>query len=926
MTMLSGAREGGWTRLRHLTAWAAARDLATFVVPGLEIARAHGLDLAAAGLRPVATPRHAAVLLVVGELPDGLRRAAAVVWAQMPRPRAVLVLGVGGIDPLPGPDLAVPLRQEALATGVAELRRRFAVGAFSPTATDFDAAAVRTTTTYTCPMHPEIVRAEQGRCPICGMDLVAREEAGGMDHDRANDDTHGMEHQGQQQAAHTGGCQGYTCPMHPDVVQDGPGSCPICGMDLVPRGGDTRSGESQAGDKTPEGERGVYTCPMHPEIAADEPGSCPICGMDLVPRGETGEETGHDAPDDERGAGKGVYTCPMHPEVVRDEPGSCPVCGMDLVPREANTVGEQEGSGEEAAGDEVAGGQAGYTCPMHPEIARNGPGRCPICGMDLVPREAVGGGMEHGHAGVDAHGEPVAQRGEQHQGYACPMHPEVVQDGPGSCPLCGMDLVPQGRDTTGSEGAAEATAAAGEMGTYTCPMHPEIVRDMAGTCPVCGMDLVPYGATDTGHTGHDAHTGTRDGDQGDDEAAGQHVGHDDMLHPQQARHGDHVDHAPSGQQGEAGGTAHSGHDMSGMDQSDHSSHDMHGMDHGDHDMGGGFMSMVMMTQDLPRSADGLPMEWLDVPFGPLFSGLPGGLALTLTLDGDTVAEARATSATARGLEGSWPGSVAGLPDRLARLDPLAPVAYRLLAERALAAVADTAPAEASGRVQIGALERERVVSHLNWLAAFARLLGLPWLAAEATRRHRALRQAGDVGTVAREAARITALVRRVHRTPLLARSLRGVGAPRATAAPPCSGPVARAAGAATDARGDDPLYRALGFMPLTGEGDDAWARLALRLAEIAQSLDLVAAAGALDPPPFHLHVGAVGTGEATVETPRGAATLRVTVRGGAATAVTLTTPSMAQLAFVKPVAEGREVADALIGIASLDLSPWELGR
>src|ERR1051326_4070230 len=27
----------------------------------------------------------------------------------------------------------------------------------------------------------------------------------------------------------------YTCPMHPEVVQQGPGSCPICGMALEPR-------------------------------------------------------------------------------------------------------------------------------------------------------------------------------------------------------------------------------------------------------------------------------------------------------------------------------------------------------------------------------------------------------------------------------------------------------------------------------------------------------------------------------------------------------------------------------------------------------------------------------------------------------------------------------------------------------------------
>ena len=28
---------------------------------------------------------------------------------------------------------------------------------------------------------------------------------------------------------------GYTCPMHPDVVQSGPGICPLCGMKLVPK-------------------------------------------------------------------------------------------------------------------------------------------------------------------------------------------------------------------------------------------------------------------------------------------------------------------------------------------------------------------------------------------------------------------------------------------------------------------------------------------------------------------------------------------------------------------------------------------------------------------------------------------------------------------------------------------------------------------
>jgi Cu+-exporting ATPase len=28
------------------------------------------------------------------------------------------------------------------------------------------------------------------------------------------------------------------------------------------------------------------------------------------------------------------YTCPMHPEIVRDQPGNCPICGMALEPRD----------------------------------------------------------------------------------------------------------------------------------------------------------------------------------------------------------------------------------------------------------------------------------------------------------------------------------------------------------------------------------------------------------------------------------------------------------------------------------------------------------------------------------------------------------------------------------------------------------------
>lgn len=30
-----------------------------------------------------------------------------------------------------------------------------------------------------------------------------------------------------------------------------------------------------------------------------------------------------------------TYTCPMHPQIVRDAPGKCPICGMNLVKKES---------------------------------------------------------------------------------------------------------------------------------------------------------------------------------------------------------------------------------------------------------------------------------------------------------------------------------------------------------------------------------------------------------------------------------------------------------------------------------------------------------------------------------------------------------------------------------------------------------------
>lgn len=67
--------------------------------------------------------------------------------------------------------------------------------------------------------------------------------------------------------------------------------------------------------------------------------------------------------------------------------------------------------------------------------------------------------------------------------YRCPMHPEVVKDRPGDCPICNMALVKD-------EGAAPAAVTAAAADVWTCPMHPEVVKDAPGACPICNMDLV----------------------------------------------------------------------------------------------------------------------------------------------------------------------------------------------------------------------------------------------------------------------------------------------------------------------------------------------------------------------------------------------------------------------------------------------------
>ncbi len=90
-------------------------------------------------------------------------------------------------------------------------------------------------------------------------------------------------------ATSTDGDQWYTCGMHPNVLQKGPGDCPICQMKLTPR--KTESDEDgEAGDSM---ERKVlyWRAPMDPNYISERPGTSPM-GMDLVPVYADAEQSG----------------------------------------------------------------------------------------------------------------------------------------------------------------------------------------------------------------------------------------------------------------------------------------------------------------------------------------------------------------------------------------------------------------------------------------------------------------------------------------------------------------------------------------------------------------------------------------------------------------------------------------------------------
>src|SRR5215831_4768588 len=77
----------------------------------------------------------------------------------------------------------------------------------------------------------------------------------------------------------------WTCAMHPEVVSDKPGKCPICGMDLIPRVSSSPVSSAESRVPSPDSRKVLYWYdPMKPEVHFDKPGKSPFMDMQLQPR------------------------------------------------------------------------------------------------------------------------------------------------------------------------------------------------------------------------------------------------------------------------------------------------------------------------------------------------------------------------------------------------------------------------------------------------------------------------------------------------------------------------------------------------------------------------------------------------------------------------------------------------------------------
>lgn len=289
---------------------------------------------------------------------------------------------------------------------------------------------------------------------------------------------------------------------------------------------------------------------------------------------------------------------------------------------------------------------------------------------------------------------------------------------------------------------------------------------------------------------------------------------------------------------------------------------------GDHGQGGeGMMGgrpygrpMAMVGPD----PDGLMLGAVSTSLGPFFPGVPSGLQLELTMQGDRI----------NSLE-----SIRNLfPERAADDARVAP---------------ELVPALRAARgeeVRIADLERARIRSHLAWAAGFLELAGLDALARRFLDRLDTVRATGleDLFTAA-ERTGLRRVCEGLGRLPL--RTVQDLD---------LVGPLARASGQPRDARARDSGYAALGFETETRSGGDVWARWEMHRSECLQSAYLLEMVGQRRTRAFEAPRGAIRRAQERTRS-----------------------PSETNLAALEHLLPGLVWSEAILVIASLDLEMAE---
>jgi Cu+-exporting ATPase len=109
----------------------------------------------------------------------------------------------------------------------------------------------------------------------------------------------------------------------------------------------------------------------------------PVCGMSVDPQKSAGKV--------EHG-GKPYYFCsPRCAERFKREPEKFLAApgAAEMEPQSSKSVHDETHHTHHAAPTATASKTARYTCPMHPQIVQIGPGHCPICGMALEPMDVI---------------------------------------------------------------------------------------------------------------------------------------------------------------------------------------------------------------------------------------------------------------------------------------------------------------------------------------------------------------------------------------------------------------------------------------------------------------------------------------------------------------------------------------------------------